>query len=414
MIRYHHSILMIVLALAGSTLIASIASAQDKLPGGVSYRLREADKLLLPGEKAMNPANTASQDWKIDTAKAAVASAREKMKEIAEKFAGQYPPAHPDIVAMETRIAKLESTLSAQAAQPAGQPVKPSGSDSEWISKLKPYVIGLGRPDHDPKKYLIPSATQDQTEMASRAAIYSAAKADFDAFRKTGTLLTGELETIIPDLERALSEFEKSCVSYAENDIAEASQKLEHAEQFMTEQKTKITSKQTPNLLQKDIVPEIEAIVNRASGLMKPDDTRIADLRKRIEGVRKDDLEIRRTRIADTRMAQEKYSGSDAATIRDKAVQILQKAHPEATVVKSVITSSDWKEESVLEFTDTTQTALRYRTTRSVTVQIGATANGSASVYTLDISKDKRSDGSFGELYGHVMYQDPILPENIK
>ena len=51
----------------------------------------------------------------------------------------------------------------------------------------------------------------------------------------------------------------------------------------------------------------------------------------------------------------------------------------------------------------------------SVTVQIGATASGgSASVYTLDISKDKRSDGSFGELYGHVMYQDPILPENIK
>lgn len=404
------SSIVIVLTIA----ITGTVSAQDKLPGGVSYRLKEADKLLQTGEKAMNPANTASQDWKNETAKAAVASAREKMKEIAEKFAGQYSAAHPDIVAMETRIAQLEQSVSGQAAKPAKETgSKPPGAESDWVSKLKPYITGLGQPDHDPKKYLIPSATQDQTEMADRAAIYSSAKADLDAFKKSGTPLGGDLESIVPELERSVSEFESSCVSYADYDISEASEKLGQAEQFMAEQKAKIASKQTPNLFQKDILPYIESIVNRAAGLVKPDDSRITELRKRIETVRTTDLEIRKTRISDTRMTQEKYTGGDAAAVKEKAMQILKKAHPEANAIKTAIISSDWKEESVLEFTDTTQTALRYRVTRSLTVQIGADNGSEAFIYTIDISKDKRSDGSFGELYGHVMYTDPILKENI-
>ena len=93
-----------------SLLLAVCASAQDKLPSNVAFRLKEADRILSQAERALESNSVASEEWKIQTAQAAAAEAREKMQEIEQRYGGQYSPSHPEIVAMQNRITKLEAT----------------------------------------------------------------------------------------------------------------------------------------------------------------------------------------------------------------------------------------------------------------------------------------------------------------
>jgi hypothetical protein len=67
----------------------------------------------------------------------------------------------------------------------------------------------------------------------------------------------------------------------------------------------------------------------------------------------------------------------------------------------------------VIEATDTTHTALRYRTTRSVTAQVAAKRSGAVQLHTLDLSQDRQSDGAWGPLYGHIMFTDAMLEKNV-
>jgi hypothetical protein len=49
-----------------------------------------------------------------------------------------------------------------------------------------------------------------------------------------------------------------------------------------------------------------------------------------------------------------------------------------------------------------------------VTAQVGAIKGAEAFLFTVDVSQDRKADGTWGELYGHVMFKDPILEKNIK
>ena len=76
--------------------------------------------------------------------------------------------------------------------------------------------------------------------------------------------------------------------------------------------------------------------------------------------------------------------------------------------------SADWAAESVIEWTDTTQSALRHRVTRAVSAQVAGKSGDATTLYTLHIAKDRRTDGSWGPLHGHIMFKDPILEENVQ
>ena len=125
------------------------------------------------------------------------------------------------------------------------------------------------------------------------------------------------------------------------------------------------------------------------------------------------DNEHRRIRTERTFMTSDQYKGSDLKSLHEKAEAIVKKDFSDAKVLRKTVISTDWKEERVLEFTDTTQTATRYRVTRSLTAQAGAKRGSDVFLYTLHIAKDQRSDGSWGELYGHIMFTDPMLESNI-
>ncbi|MBN1939907.1 MAG: hypothetical protein JW843_09995 [Candidatus Aminicenantes bacterium] len=402
--------------------LAAASPAQEKLPGGVSYRLREADRLLQPGERAMRDgAGVASTEWKIKTAEQAVKSAKEKMKEIGDKFAGQYSPRHPDVVKILERIAALEAAIGgkveaegAAAAQASAEADASAGASAPWLSRLKPFVIGIGRPGHDPARYLIPSATQEAAEMAVRLKIYSTASEALREYREAKVASpTDELLDAAAQLEKALADFSASVREYADSDLEEAGRKLDDLAAFTKTQQDKRKAGQPFLFADKDQFISIRLILERAARLLDSRDRRLQSLWIRLDSLSKSDTQLREARIAETNMLPDRYRGADLAAIKAKAGAILMKSKPGAIILARTVISSEWKEESVIEYTDTTRTALRHRVTRSLTVQVGTREGSGNRLHTLFIGMDRRADGHWGEMYGHVMFTDPILEQNI-
>jgi hypothetical protein len=380
------------------------------------------DRLVKKGEEAVgNQGGVLSVQWRTQTAQEAVKSAREKMAEIGEKFSGQYPTDHPDIKAMNDRITALDEQANrlatgAKEAETAKEQAaaQAATSSAPWMTRLKPYVTGLGAKGYDPEKSLVPSATREKDEMARRLRIFgeaSAAMAEYKAANVTNP--TPDLQEVVQNLERDMQQFVKSCASYMDEDLRTAEQKLKEAESFIAAQEAKAAAKEPVIPISKDQLMRIVEVLDRAAGLAKKDDARLASLRGKLEELGQRDAKLRAASVADTRMIADKYKGPDAEEIKQKAGEFLKKAQPEAQILRATVISPDWKEESVVEYTDTTQTALRHRVTRSVTAQIAGKKGAEAFLYTLYVGKDRRTDGSWGELCGHVMFTDPMLEENV-
>jgi hypothetical protein len=367
--------------------------------------------------------SVASTEWKITAARESIKSAKDKMKEINDKFGGQFSPEHPEILAMNKRITDLEAMVEGKSASESqtkadqGKSAQASAQNSgDWLARLSPYVNGMGHPQYNKGKYLIPSATQEKEEMAKRLKIFAEAAASLSDFKKStaGMQITDELKDVANRLEKATTEFVASCKSYSEADLLEAGRKIKDLENFVKEQQAKQAAKEFYLWVNKDLFDDIQNILERAAGLLKPDDPNLKELLAKIDALKAADAKLREGKIADTKMKPDIFIGKETDLIKQKAALFLQKDRPGTQITKTSIISSDWSEESILEYTDSTQTALRYRTTRSVTVQIGGKNDTKAFLYTLDVRQDKKSDGSWGELYGHVMFTDPILEENIK
>lgn len=398
------------------------AAAQDKLPSNVAFKLQEVERGVSRAERAFEPGSVASEEWKIENARRTVTEAREQMAEIERRYAGKYSPDHPDIVAMQDRITKLESLAGGRAeaqqqAQAASeqQAAAAGAASGPWLARLKPYVIGLGQASHDPDKYLVPSATQDQADMQKRLGIYAEAATALAEYKKAnlGDLATDDLKQAAALLENAIEQFESSCRQYAEQDLRDADAAIGHLEQFIREQDVRMASKETFLFPERDQIGNAQVIVNRAAGLLKAGDQRINALNSRIDSLKRADARLRAARIAETRMRPDAYTGGDAADLKKSAEQFVLRAQPGARVLKSALISPEWKQESVLEWTDTTQTALRHRTTRSLTAQVAGKRNADTLLYTVDVSQDLQAGGGWGPTYGHVMFTDPILETNL-
>lgn len=404
-------------------LFVSLAAAQAPLPSNVAFQLKEVARTIDRAERSLGAAGVASEEWKAAAAKTAVAEARTGMAEIARRYGGKYSPGHPEIVAMQNRIAALEAAAGgrAVAAPPAqaaaqSQAATAGEASASWLAKLRPFTVGLGQPGHDEARYLIPSATQEVEEMQKRLKIFAEASAAWVAYRQAnvGALETDELRQVASDLETALRQFGESCVQGADQDLAEADTRLGQLEQFVREQDVRMAAGESALYPDRGTLENAQTILARAAGLVGSDDPRLAALKARLESLKRADARLRAARAADTRLRPDMYAGSDAADLKAFAEQVVARAQPGIRLLKTVLGSVDWTEESAVEWTDTTRTAWRHRTTRSVTAQVAGRLNANAQLYTVDISQDRLANGAWGPTSGHVMFTDPMLEENAK
>jgi hypothetical protein len=88
------------------------------------------------------------------------------------------------------------------------------------------------------------------------------------------------------------------------------------------------------------------------------------------------------------------------------------KKHPGAQILRVTIPSTTWGAESVIESTDTTNTALQHRYTMDLTAEVCAKVDGQVNLYTLNLNKNKIG-GRWGPLQGHIMFTDAMLEKNV-
>jgi hypothetical protein len=250
--------------------------------------------------------------------------------------------------------------------------------------------------------------------MRERIRIYAEASQADREYRAAGLeAKTPELVQIEQELADSLASFRESMRQYGEREFEEIRRRLEETASFLEAQTTKAKAGEDFAFLQADILPELRRRIEREEVFLSPGDNRLTRSQARVAELEKADGELRRQRVAETRMRPELYSGSDRDAVAKKSAEIVAKARPGAKILGTAVVSPGWKEESVVEYTDTTKSALRHRVTQSLTVEVAAGEKGEALLHTLDISRDRKSDGAGGELYGHIMYSRPILEENV-
>ena len=411
------------LLLGAGILSLPVAQAQAPLPSNVAFQLTQVSRIVERAERSLGGAGVASEPSKIETANAAAAEARAGMQEIARRYAGKYSPEHPDIVAMQNRIAALEATAGGRAEarqqdQAAAQRLAAAAgaASGDWLARLKPFVDGMGRPGYDATRHLVPSATQEAGEMQKRLGIYAVASAALADYRRAdlGAMETDELRQVASDLDLALRQFGESCVRYADQDLAEAAARIGELERFVREQDAKIAAAEPALFPERSALEHAQAVLDRARGLVGRDDPRMTALVSRLDALRRADVRLRAARAADTRMRPDAYAGGDAEALKRFAEQVVSRAQPGVRLLRTALVSPDWTEESAIEWTDTTRTALRHRTTRRMTAQVAGRLNATTRLFTVDVSQDRLSGGAWGPTAGHVMFTDPMLEENVK
>ena len=361
------------------------------------------------------------------TPESRIKSARYEMKKVESYWTDlkkKYPDSlgHPDVVAAKARmdayydkISAYEKTGSEEKAKKNQlKAVKEAGSN-EWIEKLKPYVLLRGQKGYVPEKEFVASYTEDPKEMDQRMKLYVDASNLFGEYQraqfpngKTDELLelekklTYKLKTYKAELKMAADRyFEKAAA-----DIKRGKSNLDKNKERTKDGNTK------PTLLHALVLSGIARDIAWAENLM-PGDSRIPELQKEFKALQKEQRRWREKMVESTVMIPHKFNGKESDALKKMAENIVKKKFSDAKILRVNVISSDWKEERALEFTDTSRTAIRYRITRSVSGQVAAKHGDDCFLYTTYMAKNRQSDGSWGQYYGHIMFTDRLLEKNV-
>jgi hypothetical protein len=170
----------------------------------------------------------------------------------------------------------------------------------------------------------------------------------------------------------------------------------------------------TPNIaMERDLKPLREGLEHYGS-TVESNDAKLVSLREKMAQIEKTDQANRAIRAERTYMLPGKYTGDDLAALEEKVEAIVKEKLPKAEPLRVTLPAESWKEERVLEWTDTTRTATRYRCSRFMSTQIAAKdADGKVDLHSVYLASDRTSDGSWGPLYGHIMWSDWMAEENV-
>lgn len=378
--------------------VAVAAAAQTKIPGGVASRLKKIGAYLDTMESRIQSGSSSRND--LDRA-------MEDLKTIKKS----YPDfaSHKDVVAAEKRIMQVEKSFneaqSGRQEKRAREEKEAAANDrifEEWAERLSRY-----KTDSDPGSrgnFGVP--TEDVERLQKNNRNYEAAKSLYAEFLKTGIDKEAhyKLRQAEYDIKVSIRNYEDS----RERIPAAADAKLDEAIKWMKEQKT--GNRQLS--LNRDQRRTIDLYVENSNrlfpntGRVNKLNARKAELDKLIEDADKSILENRRMKPA-------QYRGADSGELTNMAKSIVLKANPGASILKVNITSRDWERESVLEWTDTTRSALQGRVTDGIYAQVSAAMGGEWYLFTLFLNKDTIG-GKTRPLTGHVMYKERILEKNAR
>ena len=392
----------------------SSASDSGELPSYVTSSIRGVRMSLDNAQEWLDKGNAR-------TAESGLKAAKRQMAKTEKSYAKYLGTDHPEMIALQQRIDDIEAKIAvmqkgeadrkAQAAR-AAQDAETASAD--WIPRLQAYIAPKGSRGHDPDRYFT-GYTEDPQEMARQNAIYAMILADLKEYRETGPgdNATDELKQVIKNLEYQVSGFEESYAAMGELYLNESNQKIGFLMKRVGEEAEKLGSGGTPNYMSRFALEDARRVLNKAAGLLGEADSRVAALEADYRKVLDENQKLIQARISDTRMTPDQFNGGEKNDIKKTAESVLKTKYPDVSILRTTVISPDWSEENVIEWTDTTKTALQHRITHSVSAQAAGKRGGDIKLYTIHIAKNRRTDGSWGPLHGHIMFEDPMLEENV-
>jgi hypothetical protein len=170
----------------------------------------------------------------------------------------------------------------------------------------------------------------------------------------------------------------------------------------------------TPNIVMERDVQPLRSALERYAGTVESGDAKLVELRETMIRIEQQDQKNRTIRAERTFMEPDGYGGDDSDDLRKKVEEIVKAKLSQAQILRVTLPAGDWKEESVVEWTDTTHSELRHRVTRFMTAQAAAKgADGKVYLHAVHLAKDRSTDGSWGGLYGHIMWSDWMADKNV-
>ena len=225
---------------------------------------------------------------------------------------------------------------------------------------------------------------------------------------------TGPLEDSEHFFQVSLKEAKENLSYAVSSRLSAAKQQVDHIDAFFAEDQAWMSDKNArPKPFATEVLDTAERAVEELAGYVQ-DHPDVPRLREQVRSLKKQAADRKAANKAMTLLRGNKYTGSDAGALKAFAETLVTKAHNGVEVLRLTIYKPDWKEETVTEWTDTTHSALRTRTTRTLLFNVAfKTSEGVFRDFGY-LNQDRRADGSWGDTYGHLAkYRDPMLEENV-
>ncbi|EKD25997.1 MAG: hypothetical protein ACD_79C01415G0004 [uncultured bacterium] len=361
-------------------------------------------------------------------AKYKLQQAAEIFDEIEKKFGGQFEPSHSDFTAVKNRFTELSKKADEQGVSEENTVAAAAGSEeakerqaAEWIPKFREYLSYEGQEGHNPSKLVFVPGTSEPEKFSDAQKRYEAFKAFYEGYKKTDfpNGKTWELEDLAENqAPLRIKSFEGEFGSRIESVAGDAGNEIDAAMgQLEKDNGWKFDKTIKPNLVDHKWMTSIQEATQKVIVALGEGDPKRKEIQEKFDALVAKDRENRQIRKERTFMTPDRYAGDDIEELKKKAESLVKNDKAEGgDPIRSTIISENWQEQTFDEWTDTTQTTLRKRTTRSVTGQVAAkTSDGGVLLITVALAKDKQIDGSWSELYGNLhQYADPMLEANVK
>ena len=272
----------------------------------------------------------------------------------------------------------------------------------KWAERLNVYEASN---DPGAKGYFgSPSGTvQKLLECRAR---YLEAKALYAEFLKSG--IDKDSHYALRDAEYSIRVSIDNYEQSTERLISRAEEAIKGRADWIAGQLTAKNPLRIPPLAYQELLDQGNGVCQ----LLPDGDARRTALEATMAKMRKDQAAVDKLIVKSRMMKDDAYKGDDAAKIKAvaKAVAAKELAKDEyagkaATILRVHIISSRWN-------TDTTKSAVQYRVTKGVNVQVVAKSGTSCYLFTLFVHEDQVSGSSSG-LLGHVMFRDDFLESNL-
>ncbi len=284
----------------------------------------------------------------------------------------------------------------------------------KWVDSFRAYVS----PGSGTDKYLVRSVMFGKDHVNRQAKLLEEAKGVWAEYQKEDfpfgkTLTLMNLEKEMAEAIKEMPEIIRQCKALVSGDIEK---EFDHVlARLEKDNGWKTDKNKMPYIAMKRDLEPLSHALDEYAATVEPNDTTLKALKEKLELIHKKDQENRKVCAERRYMRPWKYSGSDGSDIEKAAGNIVKKEFPKAKVLRITLPATSWEEERVLEYTDTTHTAVRYRITQFMPVDVAAKdADGKVYLHVVHVAADRKSAGEWGGLYGNVKWSDWMLEENVK